>query len=82
MMDYLKSMNAYEQILQNEYRRLNGQTEASLLNKLSGLVVMPQYLEASFEAIEEKYGSFDRYFEEEFGMESSDRKQLKKMYTV
>lgn len=82
MMDYLKSMNAYEQILQNEYRRLNGQTEASLLNKLSGLVVMPQYLEASFEAIEEKYGSFDRYFEEEFGMESSDRKRLKKMYTV
>ncbi len=80
MMDYLQSMNAYEQILENEYRRLNGQTEDVLLRKLAGLVVMPQYLEASFSIILEKYGDFDRYFEEEFDLTQEDRGRLKFLY--
>lgn len=80
MLDYLKSMNAYEQILNNEYRRLNGQTKDVLLHKLSGLVVMPQYLEASFEAIIKRYGDFDRYFEEEYALSKEDRERLKAFY--
>ena len=83
MSDYMKSMNAYNEIFNNEVRRLtNGRTVSSLLYKMPGLVIMPKYLDASFNAIFTRYGSLENYFLEEFGMDQEAIQKLKDRYTV
>ena len=82
MLDYMKSMNAYERIFLNEVRRLkNGHKPSDLLHKMPGIVVMPSYLEASFDAIFERYGSLEKYFLDEFGLSQTDLEKLKDKYT-
>lgn len=81
LLDYMKSMDAYEYILENERRRLNGHSDCSLMNKLSGLIIKPAYLNAAFDEIINKYGSFDEYFEKEFSLGSKEREILKLRYT-
>ena len=83
MSDYMKSMNAYNEIFNNEVRRLtNGRGVGSLLYKMPGLVIMPKYLDASFNAIFTKYGSLENYFLEEFGMDEKAIQDLRGRYTV
>ena len=83
MSDYMKSMNAYNEIFNNEVRRLtNGRSVGSLLYKMPGLVIMPKYLDASFNAIFTKYGSLENYFLEEFGMDEKAIQDLRDRYTV
>ena len=82
MLDYMKSMNAYESIFLNEVRRLkNGHKSSDLLHKMPGIVVMPSYLEASFDAIFERYGSLEKYYLEEFGLSERDLEELRDKYT-
>lgn len=82
MSDYMKSMNAYNEIFNNEVRRLkNGRQVGSLLYKMPGLVIMPKYLDASFNAIFTRYGSLENYFLEEFGMDANAIQALKDKYT-
>lgn len=82
MSDYMKSMNAYNEIFNNEVRRLkNGRQVGSLLYKMPGLVIMPKYLDASFNAIFTKYGSLENYFLEEFGMDQAAMEAFKAKYT-
>lgn len=82
MSDYMKSMNAYNEIFNNEVRRLkNGREVGSLLYKMPGLVIMPKYLDASFNAIFTKYGSLEKYFLEEFGMDQEAMEAFRAKYT-
>lgn len=82
MSDYMKSMNAYNEIFNNEVRRLtNGRQVGSLLYKIPGLVIMPKYLDASFNAIFTKYGSLENYFLEEFGMDADALDKFRARYT-
>lgn len=82
MGDYMKSMNAYNEIFNNEVRRLkNGRQVSSLLYKMPGLVIMPKYLDASFNAIFTKYGSLEKYYLEEFGLDAKALQDLKDKYT-
>lgn len=82
MIDYMKSMNAFDMIYKNEVRRLsNGRDEASLLHKMPGIVVMPLFLESAFNVIFEKYGTLENYFELEFGLNEEKISQLRAMYT-
>ena len=48
---------------------------------MPGIVVMPSYLEASFDAIFERYGSLEKYFSEEFGLSERDLEALRDKYT-
>ena len=79
--DYMRSMDAFEAILKNEYRRLNGKSEKAILYKVPGLVIMPRYLEAAFEEIIAQYGDFETYFFEEFSISKADIVALRKKYT-
>lgn len=82
MSDYMKSMNAYNEIFNNEVRRLeNGRQVGSLLYKMPGLVIMPKYLDASFNAIFTRYGSLENYFLEEFGMDEAALTAFRNRYT-
>lgn len=81
--DYMLSMNAFSSIYANEVRRLkNGASEHQLITKLEGLIVMPDYLKASLNAIKEKYDSYDAFFHDEFGFEAKDLFDLRVKYTV
>lgn len=82
MLDYMKSMDAFEQVYQNEVRRLkDGRDESSLLHKMPGIVIMPSFLQAAYESIIEKYNSMSAYFEAEFGLNESKLMELRLMYT-
>lgn len=82
MLDYMKSMDAFEMIYQNELRRLKeGRSKESLLMKMPGIVIMPSFLEAAFKAINEKYPSLEAYFEAEFGLDHEGLESLRAMYT-
>ncbi|CAM4140849.1 tyrosine-protein phosphatase [Erysipelothrix inopinata] len=81
--EYMLSMDAYDAIVENERRRMNGDlTEETLYYKIPGLIIRPSYLQASFDEIRRVYGTFDHYFEEEFGLTREKRDQLKEMYTI
>ncbi|HEY4538127.1 MAG TPA: tyrosine-protein phosphatase [Erysipelothrix sp.] len=79
--DYMRSMDAFEAILRNEYRRLNGKSEEAILYKVSGLVIMPSYLQAAFDAIIDKYGDFETYYLQEFGLTEEKILDLRDKYT-
>ena len=82
MNDYMRSMNAYNDVFANEVRRLtNGRTVGSLLYKMPGLVIMPDYLDASFNEIFTRYGSLEAYFIAEFNVCAEDIKNFKDKYT-
>lgn len=82
MAEYMLSMNAYEQIYSNEVRRLaDSSRENELLHKIPGLVVMPTYLKAAFDAILERYGSYEAYFEKEYGLDEAAIQALRERYT-
>lgn len=82
MLDYMKSMNAFEQVYQNEVRRLkNGRDESTLIHKMPGIVIMPSFLEAAHQAILKKYGTMDAYFKAEFDLSEDKVAQLKARYT-
>lgn len=82
MYDYLLSMEAYDAIFENEVRRLkSGRTVETLLYKVPGLIIKPSYLNAALDAIIEKYGSYDAYFEHEFGLTTEKRKLLADRFT-
>lgn len=82
MADYMKSMDAIEEVVGNEKRRLlEGVGEESLYHKFIGLVVMPSYLQAALDTIKEKYDTYDAYFEAEYGMDEEVLKRLRTMYT-
>ena len=80
-LDYMKSMEAFEAILDNEKRRLNGNSECDLMHKLPGIIIKPSFLEASFDAIIGTYGSFDEYFLQEFGLDEEKRAVLIDKFT-
>lgn len=81
--DYMKSMNAYEQVYKNELRRNVGKVkeEGELIYRVPGLVVMPEYIETALDAILEKYGTYEKYFEEEYGMTQEILDTLRDRYT-
>ena len=82
LLDYMQSMNAFDMIYQNEVRRLQtGRTEASLLYKLPGIVIMPMFLEATFKVIEDRYETLENYFEKEFGLDEAGLIALRLKYT-
>ena len=82
MLDYMKSMNAFDQIYQNEVRRLKpGREEASLLYKMPGLVIMPTFLESAFDAIYKRYGTIEAYLDAEFGLDEDKINALRLKYT-
>lgn len=82
MVDYMKSMNAIEEIFGNEKRRLAaGLDEESLYHKTVGLVVMPAYLETALNTIKEKYDTYDAYFEAEYGLDQATIAALRDRYT-
>lgn len=82
MADYMKSMDAIEDIVGNERRRLeDGIHEESLYHKFIGLVVMPSYLQTALDTIKTKYLTYEAYFEAEYGLDETAIKKLKEMYT-
>lgn len=81
MLDYLKSMDSYESIVLNEKRRLNGQSENTLLQKLSAVIVKPAYLKMALDEILVRYETFEKYFEEEYGITKEIRQDLINKYT-
>lgn len=81
MADYMKSMDAFEYIVANENRRLAGKEPISILYKVSGLVIMPRYLEAAFSAIISRYDTFENYFEKEYGLDEETIERLRDLYT-
>ncbi|CAM3705527.1 tyrosine-protein phosphatase [Erysipelothrix urinaevulpis] len=81
LLDYLKSMDAYEYILQNERRRLNGHAEETLMHKLSGLVVKPAFLKAALDAVLEEYETVENYLEQEFDLNEENITKLRLKYT-
>ena len=42
--------------------------------------VQPEFLEAAFEAVEQKYGNFEGYFHEGLGLRETERARLKELY--
>ena len=81
LLDYMKSMEAFDSIMKNERRRLNGNSECDLLHKLPGLIIKPSFLEKAMESIINTYGSFDEYFLREFNLDSEKREVLIDRYT-
>lgn len=81
LLDYMKSMEAFDSIMLNERRRLNGNSECDLLHKLPGLIIKPSFLVTALDSILETYGSFDAYFTKEFGLDVENRKVLMAKYT-
>lgn len=80
--DYMLSMEAYDAIFENEVRRLKaGRTVEMLLYKVPGLIIKPGYLKSAFAAIIEKYGSYDAYFEAEYGLDEEKLNALRDRYT-
>ncbi|QIK69331.1 tyrosine-protein phosphatase [Erysipelothrix sp. HDW6C] len=82
MYDYLKSLEAFDAILENEVRRLKpNRTTESLYHKMPGIIVKPSYLLAAFETIKEKYGDFATYFEKEFSLDEQGLESLRLRFT-
>lgn len=83
MSEYMKSMNAYEAVYRNELRRNIDKVkdEGEFIYRVPGLVVMPCYLETSLNAILEKYGTFEKYFEAEYGLDEEKLKAFREKYT-
>lgn len=82
MADYMKSMDAIEEVVGNERRRLqSGEPVESLYHKFIGLVVMPSYLQAALDTIKDKYETYEAYFESEYGIGALEIKKLKELYT-
>lgn len=80
--DYMLSMEAYDAIFENEVRRLKeGRTVETLLYKVPGLIIKPGYLKSALTAIIEKYGSYETYFEAEYGLDSEKLEALRERYT-
>ena len=42
--------------------------------------VKPEYLEASFDEVEEQYGTIERYFSEALGIDAAGQKRLRDLY--
>lgn len=80
--DYIKSMDAIEQVIGNEVRRLpQGHREESLYHKMLGLVVMPSYLQAALDTIKSKYNTYEEYFYDEFGFTPESLEAFRTKYT-
>lgn len=82
MEDYMLSMNNIESIIGNEVRRLPEEMdEASLYHKMLGIMIMPSYLQEALNTILQRYGTYEEYFEAEYGLTSNKIELLRAMYT-
>ncbi|WZU02052.1 tyrosine-protein phosphatase [Erysipelothrix sp. D19-032] len=69
LFDFLKSIQAFDAIVENEVRRLKyGRSIETLYHKMPGLIVKPSYLNAALDTIKAKHGTYDAYFEAEYGL--------------
>lgn len=85
---------ADDYMLTNRYRRdlLKAEYEKHrILNRISRNMrdvstlsqgVFSETVDAIYDAIAEKYGDIDTYFEEEYGLGHAEREKLRRMYTV
>lgn len=82
LLDYLKTMDAFGQIIENEKRRYNGDDlDGYLMNRMPEFIVTPSYLQAAFNEMLEKYGSYEKYLEEEFALDKDSLQEFRNRYT-
>lgn len=80
-------------MLTNRYRRrllLEEYDKHKILNRISrnfhsaatlAQGVLPEMVDAIYDAVQEKYGDFDSFFEAEYGLGSREREYLRQIYT-
>lgn len=82
LFDFLKSIQAFDAIVENEVRRLKyGRSIETLYHKMPGLIVKPSYLNAALDTIKAKHGTYDAYFEAEYGLTADKIAALRDRFT-
>jgi protein-tyrosine phosphatase len=81
--DYMKSTEFEDEFVYYAMKNIPGFIRKIVVKKAKALfTVAPNLINATFKAIEDKYGSMDTYFEMEHGLTKNDIQEIRDFYLV